>query len=129
MKGITLMGLLQNFKVEVSHSRPRTSNDNPYIESLFGTMKYQVTYPSAFETLEDARGWMGAFVHWYNTVHLHSSICYVKPHQMRYGHTQAIIEQRNSNLQLAIRLYPERWGSRPARAWGNSPGSCVEPGQ
>ena len=117
MKGITLMALLQSLNVEVSHSRPRTSNDNPYIESFFRTLKYHVTYPGAFETLENAREWMGAFVHWYNTVHLHSSIGYVTPHQMRYGQAQAIFEQRNVALKRARQVYPERWGSRPARTW------------
>jgi transposase InsO family protein len=117
MKGITLMALLQSLNVEVSHSRPRTSNDNPYIESFFRTLKYHVTYPGAFGTLEDARAWMGAFVHWYNTVHLHSAIGYVTPHQMRYGQAQAIFEQRNITLQQARQLHPERWGSRPTRTW------------
>jgi putative transposase len=117
MKGISLMAFLQSLNIEVSHSRPRTSNDNPYIESLFRTLKYHVTYPGAFETLEGAREWMGLFVHWYNTVHLHSSIGYVTPHQMRYGHAQRIFEQRNSTLQLARQVHPERWGARPAREW------------
>jgi hypothetical protein len=117
MKGISQMAFLQSLNIEVSHSRPRTSNDNPYIESLFRTLKYHVTYPGAFETLEGAREWMGLFVHWYNTVHLHSSIGYVTPHQMRYGHAQRIFEQRNSTLQLARQVHPERWGARPAREW------------
>jgi putative transposase len=117
MKGVTLMALLKDLKVASSHSRPRTSNDNPYIESLFKTMKYHVTYPKAFETLEDARHWIGEFVNWYNTEHLHSSIGYVTPHQMRYGQAKAIFEQRNKVLQLAREIHPERWGSRPAREW------------
>ena len=117
MKGVTLMALLQKLNVAVSHSRPRTSNDNPFIESLFKTMKYHVTYPNAFDTLEDARRWMGDFVHWYNTEHMHSSIGYVTPHQMRYGHASAIFEERNATLQRARELNPERWGARPARTW------------
>jgi len=74
-------------------------------------------YPKAFETLEDARQWIGAFVNWYNTEHMHSSIGYVTPHQMRYGQAKAIFEQRNGTLQLAREIHPERWGSRPAREW------------
>jgi len=117
MKGVSLMGLLQDLNVAVSHSRPRTSNDNPYIESLFKTMKYHVTYPRAFDTLADARQWMADFVHWYNTEHLHSSIGYVTPHQMRYGQAEAIFEQRNDAINRARELHPERWGSRPAKQW------------
>ncbi|RNA64493.1 DDE domain-containing protein, partial [Prosthecochloris sp. ZM_2] len=104
MKGVSLMGLLQDLNVAVSHSRPRTSNDNPYIESLFKTMKYHVTYPRAFDTLADARQWMADFVHWYNTEHLHSSIGYVTPHQMRYGQADAIFEQRNDAINRAREL-------------------------
>jgi len=117
MKGVSLMALLKELKVDVSHSRPRTSNDNAYIESLFKTMKYHVTYPNAFDTLEDARLWMGEFVNWYNTAHQHSSIGYVTPHQLRHGQANAIYGQRNATLQLARTMYPERWGARPARAW------------
>ena len=72
MKGVTPMALLKDLKVAVLHSRPRTSNANPYVESLFKTMKYHVTYPKAFDTLDDARQWMGKFVNWYNTEHMHS---------------------------------------------------------
>ncbi|MBV5319335.1 MAG: IS3 family transposase [Chlorobium phaeobacteroides] len=117
MKGVSLMALLIDLKVAVSHSRPRTSNDNPYIESLFKTMKYHVTYPKAFETLEDARQWMGAFVNWYNTEHLHSSIGYITPEQMRTGRAAAIFEQRNATMCQAHTEYPERWRSRPVKQW------------
>ena len=90
MKGITLRALLKELKVDVSHSRPRISNDNPFSESVFKTMKYRVSYPRFFATLTEAREWMAEFVHWYNTDHLHSSIGYVTPEQMRCGQAQAI---------------------------------------
>ncbi|TLU81525.1 MAG: DDE-type integrase/transposase/recombinase, partial [Chlorobium sp.] len=112
MKGITLMALLRELKVDVSHSRPRTSNDNPFIESLFKTMKYRANYPGRFEDLNEARLWMAAFVHWYNTEHLHSSIGYVTPEQMRSGQAEAIFEQRNRTMRDAQAKHPERWGSR-----------------
>ncbi len=91
-------------------------------------MKYHVTYPNAFDTLEDARRWMGDFVHWYNTKHMHSSIGYVTPHQMRYGHASAIFEQRNATLQRARELNPERLGSKACKNVGDQPGSGAEPG-
>ena len=117
MKGIMLMAFLQSLKVSVSHSRPRTSNDNPFIESLFKTLKYHVTYPAAFASVDDARRWMGDFVHWYNTQHMHSSIGYVTPHQMRTGQAQEIFRKRNRTIKLAKKQHPERWGSRPTRKW------------
>jgi putative transposase len=117
MKGITLMALLRELKVDVSHSRPRTSNDNPFIESLFKTMKYRVNYPGRFEDLSDARLWMAEFVYWYNTEHLHSTIGYVTPEQMRNGQAEAIFEQRNSTMRQAQIRYPERWGTRSVKHW------------
>jgi len=117
MKGITLMALLRELNVQVSHSRPRTSNDNPFIESLFKTMKYRVNYPGRFEELSDARLWMAEFVHWYNTEHLHSAIGYVTPEQMRNGQAEAIFEQRNFTMRQAQATHPERWGSRPVKHW------------
>jgi transposase InsO family protein len=117
MKGITLMALLRDLKVDVSHSRPRTSNDNPFIESLFKTMKYRVNYPGRFEDLSEARLWMAEFVHWYNTEHLHSSIGYVTPSEMRTGQAEAIFEQRNATMRQAQATHPERWGSRSVKHW------------
>ena len=119
MKGITLMAMLRELKVEVSHSRPRTSNDNPFIESLFKTMKYRVNYPGRFEDLNEARLWMAAFVHWYNTEHLHSSLGYVTPEQMRSGKAEAIFEQRNRTMRHAQATHPERWGSRSVKQWAS----------
>ncbi len=117
MKGITLMALLQELKVEVSHSRPRVSNDNPFSESLFKTMKYRVNYPGRFESLDHARQWMASFVLWYNQEHLHSSIGYVTPEQMRTGQAEAIFRDRNATMREARMAYPERWGSRPVKHW------------
>ena len=117
MKGVTLMALLTSVKMNISHSHPRTSNDNPFIESWFKTMEYDVTYPRAFSSEDAAREWMGQFVHWYNTVHLHSSIGYVRPHQMRYGQAKAIVRKRKRTLELAKQQHPERWGSLPQRRW------------
>jgi hypothetical protein len=117
MKGITLMALLKDLNVEVSHSRPRVSNDNPFIESLFKTLKYRVNYPLRFRDLAHAREWMASFVNWYNTEHLHSSIGHVTPQQMRTGEAELIFEHRNAVMRQAQAEYPERWGSRSAKHW------------
>lgn len=118
MKGVTVMGLLEKLGIKASFNRPRQSNDNPYVESLFRTLKYCPAYPGRFETLDDAREWMMNFVHWYNTQHRHSSIDYVTPEQMRTGASREIFEQRNRILQIAKEQNPERWGSRVTKRWG-----------
>jgi len=117
MKGITLMALLAYLNVEVSFNRPRVSNDNPFIESLFRTIKYHVSYPLRFKDIETARSWMADFVDWYNTCHLHSSIGYVTPQQMRSGEAQVIFARRNAAMALAKSDNPERWGSRKTKIW------------
>ena len=80
MKGATLLATLQALGVAPSFSRPAVSNDNPYSESLFKTMKYRPAYPGqAFENLLAARQWVGMFVQWYNHEHRHSAIRFVTP--------------------------------------------------
>lgn len=118
MKGISLMTLLSVLKVNVSFSRPRTSNDNPYIESFFKTLKYDAKYPLRFRDINHAREWMADFVNWYNNVHLHSSVDYVTPAQMRSGEAKMIFTKRNAVMAEAKNLFPERWGKRNTKKWG-----------
>jgi len=118
------MALLRELNVEVSHSRPRVSNDNPFVESLFKTLKYRVNYPMRFTDLDHAREWMANFVRWYNTEHLHSAIGHVTPHQLRSGEAERIFGQRNAVMQQARAAFPERWGSRPMKFW-ESPAKVV----
>jgi putative transposase len=66
MKGLSLLGLLYTLGVSNSYSRPRVSNDNPFIETFFKTLKYSTKYPGRFEDIHQARDWFAAFVHWYN---------------------------------------------------------------
>jgi putative transposase len=80
MKGATMLATLQRLEIMPSFSRPSVSNDNPYSESLFGTLKYTPSYPSQpFASLDAARGWVNAFVRWYNHEHRHSGIRFVTP--------------------------------------------------
>lgn len=118
MKGVSLMAFLTEMNVEVSFNRPRTSNDNPFIESLFKTLKYNLKYPVRFKDIASAREWMADFVHWYNTKHLHSTIGYVTPEQMRTGKAFEIFEKRNKVMEKAKAENPERWGSRHTKVWG-----------
>lgn len=81
MKGVTLKVFLTNMDIGLSYSRPRVSNDNPFIESFFKTTKYNVRYPGFFRNITEARLWFADFINHYNTVHMHSGIGYVTHYQ------------------------------------------------
>lgn len=116
MKGATMIVTLHALGVIPSFSRPRVSNDNPYIESLFKTLKYTAGYPGHFKDLDHARVWMAEFVNWYNTEHRHSAIGFVTPTQRRSGEYKEIINTRNKTMEQARILHPERWGKK-SRIW------------
>jgi len=117
MKGATMLTTLQRLGVVPSFSRPSVSNDNPYSESLFGTMKYSPAYPSKpFEDLEAARRWVRRFVTWYNGSHRHSGVQYVTPNERHQGKDVAILAKRKAVYEDAKARHPERW-SGPTRNW------------
>jgi transposase InsO family protein len=117
MKGATMLATLQRLGVMPSFSRPSVSNDNPYSEALFKTLKYHPGFPDKpFETLQQAREWVAGFQHWYNEVHRHSALKFVTPGQRHRGEDIAILEQRNTLYEAAKALRPERW-SGPSRNW------------
>ena len=109
MKGVALVALLYRLGVGLSYSRPRVSDDNPFIEAFFRTLKYRVGYPRCFTSLEHARAWFSDFVHWYNSEHKHSGIQYVTPIQRRRGLDIAILANRTAVLTAAQERNPERW--------------------
>ena len=117
MKGATLTARLEQLGVLASYSRPSVSDDNPYIESLFRTLKYRPDFPDgAFASLASAQQWVEHFVAWYNTEHRHSGIRFVTPEQRHRGGDRAILTQRARVWQAARRRHPERW-SGPLRNW------------
>lgn len=117
MKAATFLATLEKLGVQSSFSRPRVSNDNPYSESLFRTMKYSPKYPfNGFINLQEARKWVQKFVNWYNKEHLHSGIKYLTPYQRHYGLDDKIIEQRINTYNEAKAKHPERW-SKGIRNW------------
>jgi transposase InsO family protein len=117
MKGSTMQATLKRLGVIPSFSRPMVSDDNPYSESLFRTMKYRPEYPSgAFESLEHAQGWVDEFVRWYNTCHLHSAIRFVTPDDRHYGREDQILANRQQVYQKARCLHPNRWSGN-TRDW------------
>ena len=117
MKGATMLATLHNLGIIPSFSRPSVSNDNPYSESLFRTMKYRPEYPSKpFESIDQAQSWVDGFVLWYNTQHLHSSIRYVTPDDRHFGREDHILVNRRKVYEKARRRHPNRW-SRNLRNW------------
>lgn len=117
MRGSTMVATLQQLGIIPSLSRPSVSNDNPFQESLFRTLKYRPGFPSQpFKALEQARAWVAHFVHWYNTEHLHSAIRFVTPNDRHFGREGAILEARNRVYAAAHKRNPKRW-TGPLRNW------------
>lgn len=117
MKAATFQATLEKLGVQSSFSRPRVSNDNPYSEALFKTMKYRPKYPlKGFRNLEEARKWVDKFVKWYNKEHLHSGIKFLSPHQRHYGLDKEIMKKRKEIYEKARVKHPERW-SNNTRNW------------
>jgi hypothetical protein len=117
MKGATMLATLQTLGVMPSFSRPAVSNDNPFSESLFKTLKYRSTYPQRpFETLLAARQWVSTFARWYNEEHRHSAIRFVTPAQRHAGLDRALLDKRADVYEAAKQKHPERW-SGTTRNW------------
>ncbi len=117
MKGATMLATLHKLGVTASFSRPSVSDDNPFSESLFKTLKYCPLFPSRpFENLESARCWIIKFVDWYNNHHLHSGIKFVTPSDRHSGKDKEILEARKLVYEKAKNKQPNRW-SKEIRNW------------
>lgn len=129
MKAATMLAALQRLGVATSFSRPSVSNDNPFSESLFRTMKYRPGYPSgAFGSIEEARAWVSAFVAWYNTEHLHCGIRFVTPDDRHSGRDLEHLERRQEVYQEARERHPERWSGN-TRNWNPITEVVLNPNQ
>lgn len=110
MKGATMLATLQELGVMASFSRPSVSNDNPYSESIFRTLKYRPEYPEkAFIDLDNARKWVNGFTKWYNEEHRHSGIKFVTPSERHQGLDGAILLNRIEVYSKAKKQNPSRW--------------------
>jgi transposase InsO family protein len=117
MTGATMVATLERLGVISSLSRPAVSDDNPYSESLFKTLKYRPSYPdSVFSGIDQARQWVSRFVQWYNTEHLHSAIRFVTPGSRHLGKDPAILAKRSVVYEKAKGLNPRRWSGK-TRNW------------
>ena len=124
--------LLMDLGVVKTHSRPHVSNDNPYSESAFKTLKYRPDFPEHFGSIEDARAFCLNFFHWYNNEHRHSGIAMLTPASIHYATHTPILDQRKRVLKNAFLKHPERFvkGSSivklpPEHVWINKPVSDI----
>lgn len=117
MKGATLLATLELLGTTASFSRPRVSNDNPYSEALFRTLKYRPEYPDLpFASVAAAQLWVDGFVRWYNTEHRHSALRFVTPEDRHTGREPALLENRHKVYEEARRRHPQRWAGE-TRNW------------
>ena len=134
MTSKTVAALLSDLEVTRSHSRPRVSNDNPYSESLFKTMKYGPHFPERFASLGDARAFINEFVDWYNHHHHHSGIGFHTPANVHYGFADGVAHKRSQTLAAARNKHPHRFTTTtdpkilalPGPAWINQPKENTE---
>ena len=134
MTSRTVAQLLSDLGVDRSHSRPRISNDNPFSEAQFKTLKYRPDFPDRFTSIEAARAHVQAFFRWYNTEHRHSGVAWHTPHDVHYGHVEAVRAARADTLAAAYARHPERFVRKPPQppvipttVWINQP-APEEPG-
>lgn len=128
MTSKTVAMLLADLGVTKTHSRPHVSNDNPYSEAQFKTLKYRPDYSSRFGSRQDARAWATAFFDWYNNEHHHTGIALLTPANVHFNRTQAVLQKRQAVLQAAYERNPERFVKRrptpaslPPAVWINPP--------
>ena len=133
MKSKPVALLLADLGVRKSHSRPYTSNDNPFSEAQFKTLKYHPSFPERFGSLEDARSFCRSFFAWYNKEHYHTGLGLLPPEIVHYGLAEETIEQRREVLQKAFDRHPKRFKNRPPQVpnpprevWINPPKSDEE---
>ena len=130
MTAKTVAILLADLGVAKSHSRPHVSNDNPYSEAQFKTLKYRPDYPDRFGSVADARRWGRGFFAWYNDQHHHSGLGLLTPAVVHTGRDETVRQQRQAVLRQAYHAHPERFtkgpprpANLPAAAWINAPKS------
>jgi len=133
MKSGTLAQLLTDLGISKTHSRPHVSNDNPFSESAFKTLKYRPGYPARFGSIEDARSFCQEFFTWYNTEHRHSGIAMVTPENVHYNDHQQVLTARSLTLAQAYQDHPERFVKGvpsvrqvPTEVWINRPNTIEQ---
>lgn len=133
MQAKSVAQLMIDLGIAKSHSRPHVSDDNPFSEAHFKTMKYRSDYPQRFDAIDHARAWMREFVDWYNHHHHHTALALLTPATIHAGQTQAVLARRQQVLDLAYARHPQRFIRHPpvvqcppAAVWINPPKSASQ---
>ena len=127
MKGSTMLATLQYLGIVSSFSRPGISDDNPYSEALFKTLKYCPQYPvNGFESLDECRIWLEKFIFWYNEVHFHSGIQWVTPASRHNGEDREILNKRDKVYKTAREKKPVRW-AKNTKNWSRTESVSLNP--
>ena len=128
MRSKPVAALLVDLDVAKTHSRPHVSDDNPYSEAQFKTLKYRPEFPDRFGSIEDARAHCRQFFQWYNHVHRHSGIALMTPEAVHFGAAAALTQRRSVTLDAAFAAHPNRFKGRhpkppqlPTAVWINPP--------
>lgn len=128
MRSKLVAELLADLDIAKTHSRPHVSDDNPYSEAQFKTLKYRPDFPGRFGSIEDARAYCQTFFTWYNTVHRHSGIGFMTPETVHYGRASELSAKRSVTLEAAFLAHPNRFKGVvprppevPLAAWINPP--------
>jgi putative transposase len=127
MRSQSLALLLSDLGVTASHSRPHTSDDNPFSEAQFKTLKYQPGYPDRFGSIQDARAWARRFFGWYNQQHYHSGLNLLTPASVHFGQATVIQQQRQTILSAAYAVHPERFSKGAPLVAGPPPAVWINP--
>ena len=134
MKSKPVALLLADLGVTKTHSRPHVSDDNPFSESQFRTLKYRPEFPDRFGCIQDSRAFCQSFFRWYNQEHRHSGVGLLTPAAVHYGQAENILRQRQDVLNVAYQRHPERFvrsapkpPALPSAVWINKPVSDPEP--
>jgi putative transposase len=127
MRSKTIAQLFDDLQVAPSFSRPHVSNDNPFSEAQFKTMKYQPGYPDRFGSIQESRFFARSFFPWYNDEHHHAGIAGLTPATVHFGRSEEILERRHKVLLDAYRLHPERFVAGPPRRPQLPPAVWINP--
>lgn len=128
MTSLPVAQLLADLGITKTHSRPHVSNDNPYSEAAFKTLKYRPDFPECFTTIEEARTFCRHFFDWYNLEHRHSGIAMLTPASVHHNHYETVLEARTTLLACVYAVHPERFvngvpvaQTLPSSVWINKP--------
>jgi hypothetical protein len=112
MRSVVLNQFFHRLEIRCTHSKPHTSDDNAFIESLFSVLKGRASFPEYFKDIIQARAYVQALVQWYNTKHMHSKLGYLTPMEVEQGKADEIQARRNEVIEKARALRPQRFGNR-----------------